>query len=252
MTTTATQRRAAPLWVLVAAALLIGPLLVLGVVAVEEFITSQDWKPVPDLPHVGDDPALDVDGVIAYVARTGQDQRGEGGGCIFVADAGGGTPLRQLGCAGERGVPRSIGSIAWTEQGDLRVDPQPFTSPPVILPVGAGPAIAGEIPQAERTRGLHSDGTQIDVGDIDERAMIAVYPSKGLPQPIVTLDGPDRYQFNRPQWSPDGEWILFSDTEGRLLIADADGNQLRELLPADAGRQWLEPPLLTWHQGRAR
>ena len=99
---------------------------------------------------------------------------------------------------------------------------------------------------------MRDDGTEIDVGDIDERAMIAVYPAKGRPVPIVTLDGPSSYQCGRPQWSPDGQWILFSDTEGRLLIADAKGTRLRELLPADTGRRWIEPPFLTWHQGRTQ
>ncbi len=36
-------------------------------------------------------------------------------------------------------------------------------------------------------------------------------------------DAPSNYRFIDPQWSPDGQFVLASDSEGRLLVLDAEG-----------------------------
>jgi hypothetical protein len=55
-------------------------------------------------------------------------------------------------------------------------------------------------------------------------------PSGGGKPPV--LIGPlGRYSF-RPQWSPAGDWIVWSDKGGELLLVRPDGNQTVELASA--------------------
>lgn len=235
-----------PPWVaLFGASLLLGPALLIAAYALADVVQTDAWKPTPALASVAEDPSMDPAGVIAYVEHTGP----EGGrGCIFVVAASGTEEPRRLGCAGVAGVPDPIGRIRWTPQGDLAVYDKTRT-PAAVLPVGAGFAVNDAVPEAKRTRGYRGDGTLVRLADISEdKAQLALTPPGGATKTITTLDGPDSYQFGRPQWSPDGRWILVSDTEGRLLIADEQGN-IRELLPANPARRWIEEPFLTWHQG---
>ena len=245
-----------PWWVLFAISVVIGPgLLVAGSMALD-FVQSDSWKPLPQFEPVTAAPALETSGVVAYVELRGGDGGGNGRGCIFVVFVAEAEPPRKLGCAGDGTIPDPVGSLSWTDDGDLEVhalNPEPE---PVVLPVGAGPSIDNAVPEVERTKGYRNDRTLVRLADISEEAQISlqsVEESVNEDQRVIaTLDGPDSYQLGRPQWSPDGRWILVSDTEGRLLILSEDGAQIRELVGPDPGRAWIEEPLLTWHQGESR
>ena len=235
-------------WVLFAISVVLGPgLIVAGSMALD-VVQSDSWKPLPRFEPVTAAPALDTSGVVAYVERRGNDGRG----CVFVVSASGATPPRKLGCAGDGTVPDPVGSLSWTDDGDLEVNALYPEPEPLVLPVGAGPGSPVAVPEVERTRGYRNDGTLVRLAELSEKAQISLQSVEGDQRIIATLDGPDSYQLGSPQWSPDGRWILVSDTEGRLLILSEDGAQVRELVPPDPVRRWLEEPLLTWHQGERR
>ena len=247
-------------WVLFAISVVLGPGLILAGSMALDFVQSDSWKRVPRFEPVTAAPALDASGVVAYVERRGGDGGGDGRGCVFVVAVADATPPRKLGCAGDGTIPDPVGSLSWTDDGDLEVHalyPQPD---PLVLPVGAGPSIPNAVPEVERTRGYRNDGTLVRLAEINEEAQISLQSVEesveesvsGDQRVIATLDGPDSYQLGSPQWSPDGRWILVSDTEGRLLILSEDGAQIRALVPPDPGRRWIEEPLLTWHQGDTR
>ena len=118
------------------------------------------------------------------------------------------------------------------------------------MPVHAGERAPGSIPELVRTAGRRGDGTRVYAAAVAEDITHLGIRRPGSPKrSIVSFDGPRGYMFGSPQWSPDGEWILVSDTEGRLLILDEEGDDIRELLPAKRTRSWVETPYLTWHQG---
>lgn len=41
---------------------------------------------------------------------------------------------------------------------------------------------------------------------------------------MLEVDGPADYSFKTPDPSPDGRWLLVGDSDGRLLVVDANGS----------------------------
>ena len=74
----------------------------------------------------------------------------------------------------------------------------------------------------------------------------------GEDQTILSVENaPSDYSFIDVQWSPDGAWVLVSDTAGRLLIVGADGNPGARVLvdglqPYGAQAAWYIPGNTTY------
>lgn len=213
---------------------------------------------VPPFPAVSDAPALEVPGTIAYL---GSDDEGES--CLTVVAASGGEP-RTLLCAGRHNEVSWITGVAWTAQGEVVTGGHDNFGDEVVLVVDAS---SGEVvdrvvldppaapegpprPQLIEPRELttREDGAEIAISATREgTAEIAVRDSDGTTRTIVSADGPRDYGFTSAIWSPDGEWILVQDSEGRALVVGADGDPgPRVLLARDAGPRWPEPGSLAW------
>lgn len=242
--------RSTPSWALLfVASVVIGPAMLAGAVGVMHVAQTEPWKGPPEIRPITADPPLQTSGVIAFVERPPRAGEDPTRGCVFVVRASGETPARRLGCSGDGIVPPTIARISWTASGDLRV--LAGTGQAIVLPVDAGKPAKGSIPELKRTAGRRTDGTRVYSAVVAEDSTnLAVRQPLAGRRTIVSFDGPPGYFFGRPQWSPDGEWILVSDTEGRLLIVDEHGHDIRQLLPPKRSRNWLEEPYLTWHQGR--
>lgn len=252
MTTTA-QPKAPSWWMLIGISVLVGPALIIGANFAVIAVQDEFWKGTPELPAVSDEPALNPPGVIAYVEAPSDMPAGPTPGCIFVVEASGRSAPRRLGCSGDGVIPPVIERIAWSRSGNLEVYSAPPSPKPVVLQVGAGRRLLGRAAEIQRIYRVRPDGAVVRLADrTEDRQELAVDPPKGPTRVIVSLDGPEGYQFAEPQWSPDGRWILVADTKGRLLITDEHGENLRELLGPSPAREWLEQPLLTWHQGGTR
>lgn len=245
--------RAEPSWLaLFAAALIICPTVLGGVYGVWRIIETDAWKRAPEFRPVAAHPRLDTHGVIAWVERPPRASSDPGPGCVWVVDASGTSRPRRVGCSGDGRVPNVISGLSWTQSGKLSVhDPAVWPAPQ--FRVGAKGQGISDVEQFERMEGIRADGTRVhesELGDEEEVARLSVTPPGARRErPVVEIGGPDSYWLGEPQWSPDGRWILFSDIEGRLLITDEKGKDIRELLPPKRRREWVSTPFLTWHQG---
>ena len=242
--------RRGPSWLALAAmAVVIGPAFIAAVIKVEDIRQSQPWKSPPEFPTVADQPLPGLTGTIAYaVPGEGSDRAT---GCVYVIAAETGR-RRPVGCPRDGTAPSAITGIVWTPDGDLEVYGPTGYEDPTLIRVGAGRAARGSTPEAQRTRGIRRDGTWVEVGDrTEEGAELMLIGPDDERRYIATMDAPPGYQFGEPQWSPDGRWILVGDSIGRLLVLDADGNNIRELVPTGPRGRWLGEPFLTWHQGGA-
>lgn len=231
--------------------MLLGPSLLLAANVAWVAAASDAWKRPPEFRPVTADAPVQASGHIAYVERPPEASSDPGPGCVWVVRASGGAAPRRLGCSGDGVVPEVIHGLWWTASGNLRVLDGGASVTPPVLRVGAGRRASSAIPELRRRTGYRNDGTLVDLAEVtQDRAELAVTPPRGTPRTIVSFDGPDTYSFALPQWSPDGKWILVSDSLGRLLILDEQGDEVRELLPPNPAREWIEQPFLTWHQGR--
>ena len=245
-----TYRPGSPSWFLLCvASLMIGPAVIAAWFFGTEFVQSDRWKSIPEFPSISDPPALQPRGLIAYVHQEPRDHSEVAHGCVFVVQADGTTPPRRVGCPGDGVVPKAIVGIYWTEQGDLVVRARQPRPTPITIRLGAGRPAPGSIPEQQRVQGYKEDGTLVRLADrTEDLAELAIERPRGGARIIASFDGPNSYHFGEPQWSPDGQWILVTDTEGRMLISSPEGD-VRELLPADPAREWLGYPFLTWQQG---
>lgn len=243
-----------PSWLtLFVAALLIGPAVLVGAYALVLDRGPDQGPRGPKFRSLSADSARAPSGFIAYVARAGGTSIEPEGGCVWVVHASGAEAPRRLGCSGRRGVPDTIAGLSWTAAGDLEVRTDRASAAPAVLRVHAGQAIPGAIAEPDRVHGRRGDGALVQTTrapDAPERtAQLVFTPPDGSPRSLVSVEGPEGYSFGDPQWSPDGKWILFSDSHGRLLIADERVKNVRQLLPARPSRKVIGAPLLTWFQG---
>lgn len=235
------------------AAVVIGPAVVFLAFAAQDAASREVWKGTPPVEPLRAAPAWQPRGVIAYV-ETGPGEPSADGplrGCIFVVEASGTRPPREVACPRDGTVPSPIRGIAWTRRGDLEVYAgEPYANP-VVVDVGAGKASPRATPESERVRGRRRDGTFVAAGGVaEDSTAVTIGDADGSNErTIVSLDGPTHYQFGEPQWSPDEQWILLSDTEGRLLILDPRRRELRMLLGPGTGRRWIGSPFMSWYQG---
>jgi len=180
--------------------------------------------PLPDYPSLADQPDPSIPGRVAYVEFDEEP-------CLFIVPASGGD-AQEVWCGRQY-----IEYPSWSSDGLLLV--MDYTAEPTYILID--PATGNEVdrvrvedtnvPGAEPLRygpGIRyerPDGaTVITAGRRSGESTVEVQLPGGESRTILSVeDAPADYQFVDVQWSPDGEWVLVSDTEGRLLIVGADG-----------------------------
>jgi len=177
--------------------------------------------PLPNFPALADQPDPSIPGTVAYVTH-GRDS------CMYTVPASGG-PAQDVWCGQYADVP------GWTPDGLLVVTDY-FAEPVYVL---IDPATGSEV---DRVRiGTGSDGgpepyrydlrRQRPDGAVvftdwkgDGAATVRVRFADGTERTILSIaDAPRDYNFPDAQWSPDGSRLLISDSAGRLIIANVEG-----------------------------
>src|SRR5665811_910509 len=155
----------------------------------------------------------------------------------------GGGPATEVGCSWEMGGE----GLAWTADGLLvTLD---FTGSPaqyVLIDPASGEivdridtALNGPEPLFKRPNATRLDGAVVTVGAMytadrsNNGAVIWVSRQGAKAMVLLKVDGPRDYRFETAIWSPDGNWILVSDSLDRLLIVRADGDPTPRILVED-------------------
>jgi hypothetical protein len=220
----------------------VGAVLVLVVVAV--IILVFGVIPLPDYPALAEQPDQAIPGTVAYM-----DYRDEP--CIYTVPASGGEP-RETWCGREY-----IEFPAWNTDGLLVVTD--WTAEPVYVlidpatgqevdqvPIGDLDELdARPLPYPGPSRQDRADGARLLTEGIRGGKSAVVVRTDGQDLTILSIeDAPSDYRFYEAQWSPDGDWVLVSDTEGRLLIVGADGTPSARIL-VDGLDEW--GPQAAWY-----
>lgn len=181
---------------------------------------------VPDYPTVAErrDPA--VEGAIAYLQPPDDRSRP----CVVVVAASGGAAT-EVYCPADGEEP---GLMQWNDDGTLtlglyvpfetdtavRIDPRTGRSERISLNWESAFAYPPDVVSEPRA----SDGARLatDAWDEDDTTAWLDIQTGGDARRLVSARGPRGYGFLDPQWSPDGRWVLFRDTEERLLIVRDD------------------------------
>ncbi len=177
--------------------------------------------PLPDFPALADRPDPSIPGTVAYM------EYGETP-CLFTVPASGGEG-REAWCGREY-----VEFPAWTSDGLLVVTDWEGTPTYLLIDPATGdevdrvPAgdqlVDGPLPYLGADRQERADGAVVRTEGLRGGTSSVVVRLDGTDQTILSIeDAPSDYRFYEAQWSPDGEWVLVSDTEGRLLIVAADG-----------------------------
>lgn len=196
------------------------------------------YVPLPSFESLAESPDPSLAGTVAYI-RGDRDQA-----CVAAVPAAGGEP-RELYCH-----PYGPGELAWTADGHVAVMTweEPGGSLLVVLDATSG-EVVGEIPWDRtgpepatdwaRERTERADGARLVTAAASAgRATVSVRPPGGPARTLIDVEGPRDYRFTAAQWSPDGRWVLASDSRGRLVIVGADGEPGPRLLVASAREVW--------------
>jgi len=193
--------------------------------------------PFPEYASLADQPDPAIRGTIAFV-------QGDDPPCAMTIPAGGG-PATEVGCGWEMGGE----GLAWTADGLLvTLD---FTGNPaqyVLIDPATGEIVEridtdvnGPEPLFERPDLARFDDSTLIVGsapmltrDRTDNGAVIWISRQGAPRTVLLeVDGPRNYRFRTAIWSPDGNWVLVSDSLDRLLIVRATGDPTPRILVED-------------------
>ncbi len=180
--------------------------------------------PLPDFPSLADQPDPSIPGTVAYV-EFGDTQ------CLTTVPASGGD-TREVWCS-----MNYVEYPSWTADGllvvlddnaeptYLLIDPNTGTEVERIPQGNQTGEEPGPLPYPSNVRQERADGAMVFTEGFRGGESSVIVRLDGTDQTILTVeDAPSDYSFIDTQWSPDGEWVLVSDSEGRLIIVGADGN----------------------------
>jgi hypothetical protein len=219
------ERRRAGIGVVVAAVVVaatVAVILVLG------------YVPLPAMPSLADAPDPSIPGTVVYTHGDWESV------CLATVPASGGEPV-DLVC--DRPPPEGL---AWTGDGNLLVASWTDDGRHVVdeLDPTTGEvqdqavlAADGEVAPVDWVvdRMVQPDGTRLLVPFArDGVAVLRVQDPDGTVTELLRLEGPADYRIVTAQWSPDGDWVLASDSRGRVFVLAADGDPGPRVL-ADAG-----------------
>lgn len=199
------------------------------------------YVPLPAMSSLADHPDPRIPGTVAYVHGDGDRA------CLAIVPAGGGDPF-DLRCG--LSTPEAL---AWTSDGDLAVwgwgGEGRYEVPglTVVDAVTGEPRehVDGEAPLSwAADRRIRADGAQLLVDpSSDGTAELWLRQPEGDEVRLLRLEGPRDYGIASAQWSPDGAWVLATDTRGRLFLVAADGDPGPRLLAELGGRDapWTLP-----------
>lgn len=201
-----------------------GAVLVLAAVAAVVLVFG--YVPLPDFPSLAARPEPDIPGSVAYLVYEERE-----GPCLETVPASGGEP-RRVTCRESDLLLEGPGPLAWTPEGDLLlVGYQPFGGKVAVV---LDPETGDELERIElrhdhsdplpSDRAERADRSRIVTRHPDDAPVVAVREADGTVREVLRVEeAPRDYAFWGAQWSPDGEWILLEDSEGRLIVVAADG-----------------------------
>ena len=93
---------------------------------------------------------------------------------------------------------------------------------------------------------IRADGAYVATtgswGADDDTAAVVLVEPDGSERPLVEVDGAGRYAFFVATFSPDGRWVLVTDSAERVLVVDADAGGARVLATDAANPAWEPQP----------
>lgn len=193
--------------------------------------------PLPDYPSLADQPDPSIPGTVAY-ATFGEDSG------VFSLPAGGGESQKILDEWIEFGP-------AFTTEGQVAVGVM-GGGPSFLTAVIVDPETGREVDRVDAPvdfdmtlqpdRSRRDDGARVTTSTRGKPdAVIEVrYPDGRTETILETPDAPEDYWFDFIQWSPDGQWVLAVDSDGRILIMGATGTPSPRLL-VDTDADWMQP-----------
>ena len=193
--------------------------------------------PLPDFVSLVGRPDPSIPGVVAYIDSIETP-------CVFTVPASGGDQ-HAVWCGRDY-----VDFVAWTEDGLLTVTDWSTGPAHLLIDPATGTevdrvAVSEQFDPPERLPNPKSqeraDGSILRTDrDRQGTASVVVFRD-GTSQTILSVEGaPGDYRFNQAQWSPDGAWVLVSDSAGRILIVGADGSPTGRVL-ADGLDEWGPP-----------
>lgn len=198
------------------------------IVAAVAVILAFGLIPVPEYPSLAEHPDPSIPGTVAFIQYP--DRPDVSGPCLYLVPASGGTPRQVLCEAFGEGGPM------WTKDGKvvlwkypssyLIVDPT--SEPTSVERVPGDPEGFKEAPMFMMDRAqVRDDGATVLTDRSWETAGAASVVVQSPDGTTRTLLRPERapadYRFDWAMWSPDGNWVLVTDSDGRLIVADARG-----------------------------
>jgi len=199
-------------------------------------------KHVPSFPDVADQPEPAVTGTIAYLSW------GEAGPCLHVRAAAAAPEAERVRCALDQ---PGVGGFAFRPDGTLAVysygpagttetvlDPDSLhVVSEQVLPAGTK-AVEGWASRDDR----NADGVRAVVERRGEGSWRVVARSGDSERELLATEGPDDYWVGDAWWSPDGRWVLVTDSERRVLLLSGDGGGDTRVLVREADQlQWFQP-----------
>lgn len=189
--------------------------------------------PLPNYPSLADNSDTSIPGAVAFITDDNPP-------CLGVVQASGG-PTTELRC----GVVE-VGTLGWTSEGLIVTIDFSSAAPRYLLIDPVSGEVVDTVPTdfeepkplAWESQSTRADGAVLITDNNRGTATVKVRVPNQEPTSILSTEGPQDYSFDVATWSPDGQWVLVVDSEGRILIVGESGTPTARLLLEGASR-WM-------------
>ena len=209
---------------------IIASLVVVGVVVA--LVLTFAVIPLPDFPLLAENPDPDIPGQVAFANWENGDL------CVHVVQASGGESSEVL-CDGNIGFGEF--TPGWTPDGLLIIEEfGPSGEEFKLIDPASGETVDRIEFRTDEVGGpigrdfvVYEDGNNVFVDGDRDVSQVILEDSDGTERVALEAEGPADYRFDWARLSPDREWALVQDSEGRLIVIATEGAPNARILAED-------------------
>jgi len=188
-------------------------------------------RSIPTFPSLAAFPDRTLHGTVAYNALAVATPKGKQG-CVYVVTVSGGIP-KLLFCADQ---PKAMGAdLKWLPDGRLLATDQYAARWRKYIDVQTGfitnrPGVKLATPVTSESYTVKGPNGMSVTTRVSSGSLTISLTNGSVTRSLLKVGVPPTYSVNRPEWSPDGTWIVVEDSAARLLVITTGAKSTTRIL----------------------
>lgn len=188
-------------------------------------------RSIPTFPSLAAFPDRTLHGTVAYNALAVATPKGKQG-CVYAVTVSGGIPTL-LFCADQ---PKAMGAdLKWLAGGRLLATDQYAARWRKFIDVKTGfitnrPGVKVAVPVTSDSYTVKGPRGMSVTTRVNSGSLTISLVDGSVTRTLLKVGVPPNYSVNRPEWSPDGSWIVVEDSAARILVITTNAKSSTRIL----------------------